>query len=373
MLLPRRFVLNPKKNYLILGPRRVGKSTYLKHDIEAAIRIDLLQSDVFFEYRSRPALLRERFSDAKGTLIIDEIQKIPDLANEVHWMIENTPLRFVLSGSSARKLRKQGVTNLAGRLRTQRVVPLTWQECPTGTQLETILQYGTLPPLLFSDEPDLDLKDYCGEYLREEVQAEGLVRNLPSFTRFLELAAFSNSELLSYASVARDCGVSAKTVGEYYQILEDTLLGYLIEPYTKTKKRRAIQTRKFYFFDCGVCNTLLGRKVAPKTPEFGKCFEQFLVLETLAASFYSRKIDKVQFWRSANGSEVDLLLNEHTAVEFKAGRVHAIDAKGILALEEDLPLKNKWIVCREEYPRKLEHGVEVLPWQDYLQRLAEFE
>lgn len=373
MILTRRISLKPERSYLLLGPRRVGKSTFLRHEVEAQVRIDLLQSDVFFEYRSRPALLRERFGNHHGTIIIDEIQRIPELANEVHWLIENSGLRFILSGSSARKLRKQGVTNLAGRLRTQRMTPLTWKECPPETELESLLQYGSLPPLVFSNEPDLDLKDYCGEYLREEVQSEGLVRNLPSFTKFLELAAFSNAELLSYAAVARDCGVSAKTVAEFYQILEDTLLGYFIEPFTRTKKRRSIQTRKFYYFDCGVCNSLLGRKISSKTPEFGKSFEQFLVLETLAASFYERTIEKIHFWRSSNGLEVDLILNEHTAVEFKAGSVHAVDAKGILALAEEIPLKNKWIVSRETHPRRLENGVEVLPWQLFLERISQFE
>ena len=332
-----------------------------------------LMNDVFFEFQSRPALLRERFKSCSGTIIIDEIQRIPELSHEVHWLIENSQLRFILSASSARKLRKEGVTNLAGRLRTQRVAPLTWLECPPDTELEKMLQFGMLPPIFFSSEASLDLKDYCGEYFREEVKSEGLVRNLNAFTKFLEFAAFSNSELVSYASIARDCGVSAKTVAEYYQILEDTLLGFFVEPFTKTMKRRAVQTRKFYYFDCGVANTLLGRTLSPKTPEFGKSFEQFLVLETIAASFYEREVEKIQFWRSANGAEVDLLINEHTAVEFKSGAVHAPDAAGILALSQDIPLKNKWIVCRESHIRQMENGVEVLPWQEYLKRIAKFK
>jgi predicted AAA+ superfamily ATPase len=372
MLLKRRTKLNPQKNYLLLGPRRVGKSTFLKSDRSEAQYIDLLMSDVYFEYRSRPALLRERFQSSSGTIIIDEIQRIPELSHEVHWLIENTNLRFVLSGSSARKLRKEGVTNLAGRLRTERMFPLTWQECPSDITLMQLLQYGALPPIVFSDEPSTDLKDYCGEYLREEVQSEGMVRNLQSFTKFLELAAFSNAELVSYTATARDCGVSAKTVAEYYQILEDTLLGYFLEPFTKTKKRRPIQTKKFYYFDCGVTNTLLDRILSEKTPDFGKSFEQFLVLETLAAASYDKNISKVNFWRSSNGQEVDLLLNENTAIEFKARAAHMTDASGILALEEDIPLKNKWIVTTEAYPRQLSNGVEVLPWQEYLKRLTTF-
>jgi predicted AAA+ superfamily ATPase len=337
------------------------------------VRIDLLMSDVFFEYRSRPALLRERHQLTQGTIVIDEIQRVPELSSEVHWLIENTGLRFILSGSSARRLRREGVTNLAGRLRSQRILPLTWSECAQHTTLETILQHGSLPPIVFSSEPALDLRDYCGEYLKEEVQSEGLVRNLPSFTRFLEAAAFSNAELLSYAAVARDCGVSSKTVAEYYQILEDTLLGYTLDPFTKTRKRRAIQTKKFYYFDCGLTNTLLGRTIAPKTPEFGKSFEHFLVLETLAAMHYERIIERLHFWRSSNGQEVDLLINEETAVEFKSGQVHLPDCAGLLALSEELPLKHKWIVSRELEPRRLTNGIEVIPWQEYLRRIANYE
>jgi len=373
MILKRRVELNPGRSYLLLGPRRVGKSTFLRHEVDSQATVDLLMNDVYFDYRTRPSLLRERYAGLGGTVVVDEVQRVPELVSEVHWMLENTDTRFVLSGSSARKLRRAGVTNLAGRLRTQRIAPLTWSECRDQFVLEDRLQHGMLPPILFSDEPELDLKDYCGEYLKEEVQAEGLVRNLPSFSRFLEMAAFNNAELLNYSTVARDCGVSGKTVAEYYQILEDTLLGLHLEPFRKTRKRRAIQTRKFYFFDCGVSNALLGRKVAPRTPEFGKVFEQFLVLETLYASFYERGLEQVQFWRSSNGQEVDLLLNGHTAVELKSGRVHDSDAQSILALAEEVPLKHKWIVSREAEPRRLPNGVEVLPWQLYIERLAEVD
>ena len=371
MVLKRRLLLDPRRSYLLLGPRRVGKSTFLKNELKPDVLIDLLMSDVYFDYRNRPSLIRERFSDISGTIVVDEVQRIPELVSEVHWMLENTNARFVLSGSSARRLRREGVTNLAGRLRTQRMAPLTWRECRDQFVLEERLQYGMLPPIVFSDDPVVDLKDYCGEYLREEVQAEGLVRNLPSFAKFLEMAAFNNAEMLNYTTVARDCGVSAKTVAEYYQILEDTLLGFHLEPFTRTSKRRAIQTRKFYYFDCGVSNALLGRKLAAKTPEFGKVFEQFLVLETIYASFYDRAVERVQFWRSSSGLEVDLLINEDTAVEFKSGRVHESDGRGIQALGEEVPLKNKWIVSREEFPRKLPGGIEVLPWQVYLDRLSE--
>ena len=233
------------------------------------------------------------------------------------------------------------------------------------------LQYGMLPSLFYSEDPWLDLKDYCGEYLKEEIQAEGLVRNIPAFVSFLELAALSNAEQISYSTIARDCGVTYKTVAEYYQILEDTLLGYFLEPWKKSKKRQSIQTRKFYFFDCGIPHILLGRRLSEKTHDFGKSFEHFLILETIAAMFYEKKIEKIHYWRSTSGYEVDLIINEEIGVEFKSGRIHPSDAKGLLALEEDLPLKKKWIVGQEVLPRIFENGIEVLPWQLYLERIRD--
>jgi predicted AAA+ superfamily ATPase len=368
MVFDRRLTLDRRRSYLLLGPRRTGKSTFLRQSLPDAEYIDLLKSDVYFEYRMRPSLLRERYGRANGTIIIDEVQRIPELLNEVHWLLENSRARFVLCGSSARKLRRQGVTNLAGRLKSARMVPLTIAEMP-DFDLGKQLQHGCLPPIVLSDTPDDDLRDYCGEYLREEVQSEGLIRSIPSFSRFLEAAALSNAELVSYAPIARDCGVSPKTVAAYFQILEDTLLGFFLMPFTRTRKRRAILSPKFYFFDCGLPNSLLGRRLSPRTPEFGKSFEQFLVLETIAAMFYDRTINGVTYWRSASGFEVDLLIDTHTAVEFKSGNVHEQDCAGLLALGEELKLKNRWIVSTEPRARMLANGIEVLPWKMYVARL----
>lgn len=368
MVIERRLRLSPRRNYLLLGPRRVGKTTFLHMAYPEATFIDLLKSDVFFDYHTQPSLLRERFGTGTGTVVLDEVQRVPELLHEVHWLLENGRRRFVVCGSSARKLRRHGVTNLAGRLSTARMFPLSWVEMP-DFDLPARLQFGCLPPVVFSDDPATDLRDYCGEYLREEIQAEGIVRNLPAFSRFLEQAALTNGELVSYATVGRECGVSAKTVQEYFQILDDTLLGVRLQPWTRTTRRRAILSPKFYFFDCGIPNTLLRRRLSTRTPELGKSFEQFLVLETLAAMHYDRGIGDVRFWRSASGYEVDLLLDEHTAVEIKSGRVHAADAKALRALREDMRLDRLWMVSTESQPRMLEDGIEVLPWQTYLERV----
>ncbi len=232
------------------------------------------------------------------------------------------------------------------------------------------IRHGCLPPIVLSKTPYEDLKDYCGEYLKEEIQNECILRNIPSFSRFLETAALSNAELVSYAPIARDCGVSAKTVAEYFQVLEDTLIGFFLNPYTRTRKRLPILARKFYFFDCGVPNVLLQRKPSARTPEFGKSFEQLLVLESFASLFYDRKIENLSFWRSASGYEVDLLIDDHTAVEFKSGTVHAQDCAGLAALAQEMKLKNRWIVSTETHPRLLGCGIEVIPWRSYPERLA---
>lgn len=368
-MLKRRVSLDFTRSNLLLGPRRVGKSTLIRHLEQPFQLIDLLKTDVFFEYRSRPALLREQFAKTAELIVIDEVQKIPELLSEVHWLIENSGNRFLLTGSSARKLRRSGGTNLAGRLKTVHLHPLTYAEIP-GFDLLDRLQYGSLPPIVLGNDPWGDLKDYCGEYLKEEILAEGLVRNIPAFSRFLELSALSNSEQLSYAAIARDSGVSAKTVAEYFQILVDTLLGHFLEPYTRTVKRRSVMTAKFYYFDTGVPNILLRRRLSEKTGEFGKAFEHFLVLETIAAQSYGKALERLNYWRSSNGYEVDLLLNEEIAVEFKSGPIHLSHTKGIMALAEELPLKGRWIVGREARPRTLANGVEVLPWQEYLRRLG---
>jgi predicted AAA+ superfamily ATPase len=205
-----------------------------------------------------------------------------------------------LPGSSARKLRRSGVTNLAGRLRSHFLCPLTFSEIDDFDLLK-YLQFGGLPPIWRDEDPALALRDYCGEYLKEEIQAEGITRNLAGFTRFLEISAAQNGQLVNFTSIGRDSGVSAKTVHEYYQVLVDTLMGFLLEPWIWTKKRRAIRTPKFYWFDCGIPHSHINRTLSAKTPEFGQSFEHFIVPETMAALRYERKFSKIHYWRSAAG------------------------------------------------------------------------
>jgi predicted AAA+ superfamily ATPase len=215
----------------------------------------------------------------------------------------------------------------------------------------------------------LVLKDYSGEYLKEEIQAEGTVRNLAAFSRLLEVAAIQNGQILSYESIGRETGVSGKTAQEYFQILIDTLIGFYLPAWTKTVKRRSIQVPKFYFFDCGIPNALLSRSLSSKTPEWGQAFEHFMILETRACAFYEKTLEKMNYWRSHSKFEVDLLIDGHTAEEFKTGSVRSEHTNGLIALSEDLKLKNLWIVGTEPDSRRLVGNIEYMNWKEYLSRI----
>ena len=268
--------LPPTRSAFLWGPRKTGKSFWLRTALTQPHQvIDLLLSDVYAEYASRPALLRERHADTHGLIVIDEVQMVPELLNEVHWLIENRGASFLLTGSSARKLRRRHANMLGGRAWRYSMHPLVFLET-VGFDLESVMVSGLLPPHFLSPDPVQDLRAYVGDYLREEIAAEAAVQNMPAFAEFLRVAALTSGELLNYANVARDAGVSTKVVRGYVQILEDTLLGFRLAPWRKAINRRLIETEKFYLFDVGVTNFLARRAPRLGTPEFGKAFEQYL-------------------------------------------------------------------------------------------------
>ncbi len=367
--------LPPGRSAFLWGPRKVGKSYWLREELaqrQELWLIDLLRTDTFAEYATRPALLRERFT---GKLtVIDEVQKIPALLDEVHWLIENRGAQFVLTGSSARKLRRGHANLLGGRAWRYELGPLSFCET-TGFDLTAALISGMLPPHFLSPDPTADLRAYVADYLKEEIAVEALTQNLPAFAEFLHVAAIGNAELINHASIARDVGVSAKVVRGYFQILEDTLLGFHLSPWKKSKRRRLIVTDKFYFFDVGVANYLSRRKPASGTPEFGKSFEHFMLLEIMNYRRYKNPELQVHYWRTAGGQEVDIVLNDlETAIEVKgSARVNPSELTGLRALAEDNPVKHKLVVCLETEPRRLEDGTEILPWQQFLTRLYQGE
>ncbi len=365
-----RISLPSRKSAFLWGPRRTGKSYWIRRTFPGKVVIDLLKTDVFGDYASRPALLRERYGDHKDLIVIDEVQMVPDLLNEVHWLIENRGMSFLLTGSSARKLRRSHANLLAGRARRFTMAPLTFFETE-GFDIERVFVSGLLPPHFLSEDPVADLRSYVGDYLKEEIAAEAVEQRIPAFAEFLRVAAATSGELLNYTNVARETGVSAKVVRGYFQILEDTLLGQRVAPWRKAKGRRLIETEKFYLFDIGVANYLARRAPRLGSPEFGKAFEHYILMELRAYQAYAQPELDLRFWRTSSGQEVDFVLGDmELAVETKgAQRLHAGDLRGLAALKEEHRVRRAVLVSLEKEKRAIAPGIDALPWQQFLEAL----
>ncbi|MEK7879682.1 MAG: AAA family ATPase, partial [candidate division NC10 bacterium] len=277
--------LPPRRSAFLWGPRKVGKSYWIQRHLPDATVLDFLKTDVFADYAARPALLRERYQRHRGLIVLDEVQKIPAILDEVHWLIEHAGLSFLLTGSSARKLRRGHANLLGGRAWRKTMVPLSYPEVET-LDLERVMLSGLLPPHYLSPNPLEDLRAYVADYLTEEIAAEAQTQRIPSFREFLRVAALTSSELLNYTNVARETGVSHKVVRSYFDILEDTYLGFRVPPWTKSKTRRMILAEKFYLFDVGVANYLARRRPLVGSAEFGKSFEHYLLMELRAFQAY---------------------------------------------------------------------------------------
>ena len=359
--------LPPDRSAFLWGPRKTGKTTLLKQQFPDSCWIDLLDYDLFLTLSRRPTRLREIIeAQVHKTVVIDEVQKIPHLMDEIHWLIENRGYRFILSGSSARKLKRGKVNLLGGRAWRFELYPLVSKELGSF-DLDRALSSGFLPSHYLSPDSSMDLKAYGNDYLKEEIQAEALTRNLPAFSRFLKSAALTNGMLLNYSNAARESGVSVKTIREYYQILEDTLIGRQLAPWRKSNKRRLIETSKFFFFDVGIVSSLLNyRSVTPGTGEYGRAFEHFILQECWAYRHYSRKDFPISFWRTASGSEVDLILGEaDVVIEIKAGTNAGGRTKGLHLFHEEFKCKHSLIVSRDPLPRKLGPTIKIYPWQHF--------
>lgn len=368
----RLFDLNlpPGKSAFLWGPRKVGKTYWISHTLKGATVIDLLKTDTLAEYVSRPALLRERYQDHRRLIVIDEVQKAPQLLDEVHWLIENKGLSFLLTGSSARKLRRGHANLLGGRAWRKTMVPLSFLEV-TDFDLEKVVISGLLPPHYLSDNPIEDLRAYVADYLKEEIISEALTQNVPAFSEFLRVAAITSSELINYVNIARETGVSHKVIRTYFDILEDTYLGFRIPPWKKSKNRRMITTGKFYLFDVGVANYLARRRPLSGSPEFGKAFEHYILMELKAYQAYRNPDMPITFWRTSTGREVDFILGDkELAVEVKgSGRAHEGDMSSLKALREDGPVKRCCLVCMEREPRVAAGHIQILPWRMFVERL----
>ncbi len=363
--------LPENRSAFLWGPRKSGKTTLLRQQFPDAFWIDLLDYDLFLSLSRKPTRLRQMLdAQMSQTVVIDEVQKIPHLMDEIHWLIENKGYRFILSGSSARKLKRGKVNLLGGRAWRFELYPLVTKEIGKFDLNKTLCS-GFLPPHYLSPDSSMDLKAYVNDYLKEEIQAEALTRNLPAFSSFLQSAAITNGMLINYSNAARESGVSVKTIREYYQILEDTLIGRLLSPWKKSKKRRLIETSKFYFFDTGMVSALLNYKsLTPGTNEFGRAFEHFILQECWAYRHYSQKDFPVSFWRTASGSEVDLILGDaEVAIEIKSSEHADVREKGLHLFNEEFKCKKSIIVSRDKFPKKINPITSILPWQYFCEEL----
>lgn len=367
-----------KQSAFLWGARKTGKTTYLKEKFPKSAVFDFLKTDLFIEVSKNPSLLRERLlaKDAealKEPVILDEVQKVPQVLDEVHWLIENKGLRFILCGSSARKLKRGHVNLLGGRAWRFEMFPLVSREIEKIDLLRA-LNHGLLPLHYLQNDAECkkSLDAYVNDYLREEVFAEGLTRNIPAFSRFFEALGYSHGELTNYSNIARECGVDSKTVKEYYQILVDTLIAARLDPFKKKQSRDVItKASKYYLFDVGVAGRITKRHITDlKGPEFGKAFEHFILMELLAYRSYKEKDFNVNFWRTKTGLEVDFVLDSGgIAVEVKgSARVEKKDLRGLKAFTDEFSPRKSYVVCNEK-EKRLIGNLEIIPWEVFLRDL----
>lgn len=361
-----------KKSFFLFGARSTGKSFWLRESLgEDVLFLNLLSSELFLRLSENPAQLEEIIrAQGKKKIAIDEIQKIPALLDEVHRLIEDSHYKFILTGSSARALKRKHANMLGGRANLVHFYPLSFAEIPQF-DLQKYLSFGGLPRIYLSEDPLGELESYLTTYIEQEVKLEANIRNLGPFHRFLKTAALCNAELINYANIASDSGVPATTVKEYYSILEDSLLGIRLEPWIDSKKRKAIQTSKFYFFDTGVCNYISGRRSLERsTDAWGKAFEQFILIELKAFISYTQKRRQIYFWRSQNKQEVDFILDDEIGIEVKSTKkVQDKHLNGIRALKEEKILKKYFVISEDPIARLVDKNIEIMPWRDFLKKL----
>jgi uncharacterized protein len=362
------------------GPRQSGKSTLLKERFAPLLQYDLLIANEVRRLIRNPSILQQEIKAAGVTaanqtqpIIIDEIQKIPVLLDEVHWIIENWKLRFILCGSNARKLKRGHANLLGGRAVKYELFSLVYKEIP-DFNLVKALNNGLLPKIYDSPYPQRLLQSYVSDYLKEEIITEALSRNIQAFNQFLDISALSNGEIINYQNIASECGISGPTVKEYFQILEDTLIGWKIPAFRKKQKRRIVQAPKFYYFDVGVAAYLKKQgRVEPGSPEFGKAFEHFICMELQAHASYSEQFYPISYWRTASGFEVDFILGDgEIAIEVKSStQVNYRQLKSLRAFKEEHAPRRSIVVSMDSAPRMTDDSIEILPWNVFLDALWE--
>jgi len=365
--------LPPEQSAFLWGPRKTGKSTYLKTRFPTSLTYDFLQTDLFLDFSKRPALLREQIlakdeQVLKHPIILDEVQKVPQILNEVHWLIENKSLQFILCGSSARKLVRGKANLLGGRAWRFEMFPLVSAELK-NPDLLAILNRGLIPAHYLQETYKKSLNAYTRDYLKEEVFDEGLTRNIPAFSRFFDAMGYSHGELTNFSNIARECGVDSKTVKEYYQILVDTLLGNFVEPFKRRHDRKVIsRASKFYLFDTGVAGSIIKRSIEEEKGEtFGKSFEHFIFTEITAYNSYREVGFEINFWRTKSGLEVDFILGGgEVAIEVKgSNRIDNRDLRPLRTFKDLYTPRKALVVCNEKVER-IVGGIRIIPWRKFL-------
>ncbi len=340
----------------LFGGRQTGKSTLLKERFPKAVYIDLLKSDVRNRFKQHPEEFRESLLryPPETLVIVDEIQKVPDLLDEVHWLMVEKGLWFILSGSSARKIKKSGANNLGGRAIPETLFPLVSAEIP-DFNLERAVQNGMIPRHYAVANARNRMRAYIDLYLKEEIIEEALVQNADEFVRFMEMAAIMDGEILNYENVASDCEVSANTVKAYYKILVDTLLGFEVPAYRKVIKRKLYKASRFYYFDVGIANHLTKRyHLAPRTPEYGHAFEHLIMQEIAAYLGYTNSDEELTYWHTYENLEVDAVIGDaRVAIEIKSKEhIDHDDKKGVTEFAKEHPDTRQIIVSRDRISRR---------------------
>ena len=393
-----------KKSLFLFGPRSTGKTTLLRGQFGARAIVNLLRSSEYLPLAENPSRLREIVAEGRAdtsadppVVVIDEIQKLPVLLDEVHDLIETQGIHFVLSGSSGRKLKDSGVNLLGGRAWQANLFPLTWSEiagrrAPPASRilsssvsrgdradsgeipkfdLGRYLLHGGLPQVYDSENPEEELDAYVNTYLLEEIRGEALVRNFVHFARFLNVAALCSGQQLNFANVSRDTGVPATSVSAYFEILADTFIGFLVLPWRGSRRRKAVATAKFYFFDVGVANFLRGVGTLNRnSSEYGIAFEHFIAMELRSYLSYRRRRLELSYWRTQSGVEVDFLVGSASAIEVKASaRVSDRDLRGLRALADEGSTAARVLVSFDELDRRTDDGIRLLHWRTFLTAL----
>jgi len=361
-----------QSSFFLFGPRLSGKSklisTQLNND---AFVINLLRTSTYLELSAHPNRLEAMIkAQNKKLIVIDEVQRLPWILNDVHLMIEEEGYRFLLTGSSGKKLKKAGTNLLAGRARVAHLFPLTFVELGDRFDLNRYLNFGGLPKIYLSDDPREELNTYVDIYLREEIQAESFVRKLMSFLKFLEIAALTNGQILNFSKIANDIGLPVSTVREYYLLLEDTFLGFLVPPFLETTKRKSLTSPKFYLFDVGVAHTLAGLKdLDPKTEKFGFAFEHFIAMELRAYLSYTRSHKKLCYFRSTQGHEIDFIVDNKWAIEVKASEyIKDKHLKGLKTFQEENVVSSYFLVSLDPIDKRI-GDIQCLHWSSFLKKL----